>query len=192
MNLNKRLQQDISGSKTYVGINNVRQFKEICDEYEVKLRINNNVFKGNNETLEKIITFYDSVKSYCHSIKFSPLLKTDSFSTVNEVTEFNKTHILTDEGYDNLWHSIEERYSDYPIVRNKWTFGFVEYSMILLPTPIILNYNQHGQLKKKVIEEKKINNIKLLTTGDLSLSWNREESEYFINTDNNFEGKLNE
>jgi hypothetical protein len=42
---------------------------------------------------------------------------------------------------------------------------------------------QHGKLREKVIKEHKINNIKLLATGDLSLSWNREEKDWFINTE---------
>jgi hypothetical protein len=33
------------------------------------------------------------------------------------------------------------------------------------------------------VEEHKINNIKLLSINELSLSWNREMSQYFINTD---------
>jgi len=170
----------ITGSKTFVSLDDMRDFKQMADKNGVMLRVNNNVFVDNNDSLEEILEFYRQVRNYCHSVKFSPLLKTDSFSTVNEVTEFNRTHILSDECYDNLWHSVEEHFTEYPLVRNKETFGFVEYSMILLPAPIILNYNQHGQLRNKIVNERKINNIKLLTTGELSLSWNREEKDYFI------------
>lgn len=183
MSLDEEKQKEISGSNTYVGLNDLSFFKFLADSNNVQIRINNNCFIGNNHHTRDIVEFYNSVKDYCHSVKFSPLLKTDTFSTVNEVTEFNRVHILSDLHYDNLWHKVEKTYSDYPIVRNKETFGFVEYSMIMLPVPIILNYNQHGQLRRKVVEENKINNIKLLPTGELSLSWNREEKEYFINTE---------
>jgi organic radical activating enzyme len=183
MNLNKEKQMYISGSNTYVSLEDLKYFKYLADENGVQIRINNNCFIDNNDHLKDIIEFYNLVKNCCHSVKFSPLLRTDSFSTVNEVTEFNRTHILEDAQYDSLWNNIETYYSDYPIVRNKETFGFVEYSMIMLDTPIILNYNQHGKLREKVVKENKINNIKLLATGDLSLSWNREEIDYFINTD---------
>lgn len=159
------------------------ELKDRSERYDIKIRINTNVFLDNNDSLEDMIDFYEYFKIYADSIKFSPLLKTDSFSTVNEVTEFNHKHLLSDSAYDSLWQSIESHYSDYPIVRNKETFGFVEYSMIMKDVPIILNYNQHGKLREKVIKEGKINNLKLLPTGDLSLSWNREEKEYFINTE---------
>jgi sulfatase maturation enzyme AslB (radical SAM superfamily) len=183
MSLDPDKQRYISGSKTFFGLTNLRALKELCDLNGVVFRINNNVFRGNNETTQELLDFYNSVKDYCHNIKFSPLLKTDTFSTVNEVTEFNGTHILSDDEYDDLWHSMEDFFLDYPIVRNELTLGFVEYSTILLPTPIIFNYNQHGQLMKKVVLERQINGFKLLPTGDLSLSWNREDDGYFIDTE---------
>lgn len=182
MNIDNETQKYISGTNTYIGLDDLKDFKSIADENNVMIRINNNSFRYNNDNLIDIVDFYNSVKDYCHSVKFSPLLKTDDFSTVNEVTEFNRTHTLSDEQYDTLWSNVEDYFSSYPIVRNKETFGFVEYSMIMLDTPIILNYNQHGKLREKVVKENKINNLKLLATGDLSLSWNREEHDYFIDT----------
>lgn len=183
MNINIKKQQEINGSNMYITKNNLNMFKELAEICKVDLRINTNVFLGNNNSLSEMMEFYNTVKNCCDSVKFSPLLKTDNFSTVNEVTEFNRIHTLSDETYDKLWSDLENEMSQYPIVRNKETFGFVEYSMILADTPIILNYNQHGKLREKVVSENKINNIKLLATGELSLSWNREEKEYFINTE---------
>ena len=57
--------------------------------------------------------------------------------------------------------------------------------MIPLKKPIILNWNfgEYTGMMKRVTEESKINNIKLLSNNELSLSWNRELSEYFISTD---------
>ncbi len=173
-------QKEISGTDVEIRLHQLRKFKKLADDNNVHLRINNNVFIGNNDSLNTMRDFYLAVKDFCHSVKFSPLLKTDSFSTVNEVTEFNRTHILSDDAYDNLWHQMEDEYSyEYPLIRNKQTFGFVEYSMILAPTPIILNYNQHGKLRQRALEGY-IHNLKMLPTGDLSLSWNREEKNFFI------------
>lgn len=183
MTADKEKQTYISGSPCYVSLENLWQFKALADDNNVHLRINNNVFAGNNDSLISLLNFYWSVSNKCHSVKFSPLLKTDSFSTVNEVTEFNAKNILPDAGYDNLWEQVENHFGNYPILRNTETFGFVEYSMVIMPTPIILNYNQHGKLREKVIKEGKINNLKLLATGDLSLSWNRDETDWFINTE---------
>lgn len=183
MSLDEEKQRWISGSKVFFSIDNLQTLYGLCRKHSVRLRINNNVFIGNNATPLSALAFYGAVSGFCDSVKFSPLLKTDSFSVVNEVNDFNREYILTDDEYDDLWHRIEDCFSSYPIVRNKQTFGFVEYSMIVLPVPIILNYNQHGQLRKKVIENKQINNLKLLPTSDLSLSWNREEAEFFIETE---------
>lgn len=175
-------QKYINQSKDYISTKDLEIFRKLSIENGVKIRINSNVWEGNNDNLVEILRFYEYVKPYCDSVKFSPLLKTDDFSVVNVVTEWVKDNILEDEEYDKLWHVVEGYFSSYPIVRNKETFGFVEYSMIIKDVPIILNYNQHGQLRNKVIKENKINNIKLLSTGELSLSWNREEKDYIINT----------
>ncbi len=172
-------QKYISGTNLYISPDMMRRFKRLAELYGVHIRVNNNVFVNNHDTVGSMIQFYAEMMDCCHSLKFSPLLKTDSFSTVNEVTEFNSANILSDEKYDSLWHGFEAEYFDHPIVRNPYTFGFVEYSMILAPTPIILNYNHHGKLRQKVLEGY-VNNLKMLPTADLSLSWNREEKDYFI------------
>lgn len=182
MNIDKHQQLYISGSKTYVGLSELRNIYTTAHEYGVLLRINNNVFVNNHDSVSEMLGFYNNVKHLCDSVKFSPLLKTDSFGTVNKVTEFNRQHTLSDEEYDALWHGVESWFANFPIVKNHLTFGFVPYSMIMLPTPIILNYNQHGKLREKVVNEMKINNLKLLATGELSLSWNREEKDWIINT----------
>ncbi len=173
-------QKYINQTNNYIDIEDLKYIYAVAEENGVKIRINNNVFKGNNDNLEDIIKFYNYVEPHCHSVKFSPLLKTDNFSVIDVVTKWVSENILSDEEYDNLWWSVENHFSNYPLVRNKETFGFVEYSMIMKDVPIILNYNQHGQLRNKVIQENKINNIKLLATGELSLSWNRDEKEYVI------------
>jgi molybdenum cofactor biosynthesis enzyme MoaA len=178
-------QQEYSGTKVFLTYSDLVDFRNLAGT-SCSIRINNNVFKGNNDTIQEMAQFYYMAYAQVDSVKFSPLLKTDSFSTINEVTEFNRANALSDEGYDALWKDAEYAFSaaeTVPILRNKATFGFVEYSMVMLPTPIIFNYNQHGKLREKVIKEHKINNIKLLATGDLSLSWNREEKDWFINTE---------
>jgi len=174
------VQMHISRSKIALGHQDFLAIHREAKINGVHVRINNNVFVGNHDTLDALIQFYVHVNTYCDSVKFSPLLKTDAFSTINEVTEFNRIHTLSDVQYDTLWTSVERYYHDWPLLRNPKTLGFVEYSMILLPVPIIFNYNQHGKLMQMVVNEKKVHGFKLLPTGDLSLSWNREMPQYFI------------
>lgn len=180
MSLDPEQQAFISGRGGNVSLRDLSSIWNDTIRYGVKLRINNNVFKGNNNSIEKMIQFYQAVKHKCHSLKFSPLLKTDNFSTVTTVTEFNREHILPDAEYERLWQGIENNFSEIHIIRNKETLGFVEYSMVLLPTPIILNYNHRGSMMQKVTEERKINGVKLLPNGHLSLSWNRELKDFYI------------
>lgn len=183
MTFNEEKQREINHSKINVNRRSLIDIYNSCNENNIKLRINNNVFKNNNDNFDDLITFYVKTKNYCHSVKFSPLLKTDSFSVVNNVTEWVRNNILTDDEYDNLWSEVEQYYNDLTVIKNNSTLGFVGYSFIPLKVPIILNYNQHGKLMQKVVQNKEINNIKLLPTGDLSLSWNREMPDYFIKTE---------
>jgi hypothetical protein len=44
------------------------------------------------------------------------------------------------------------------------------------------NFGKYTGMMNRVIEDKQINNIKLLSNGELSLSWNKNLNEYFIKT----------
>lgn len=178
MSFDKERQAYITGQNHYVSEDDLAYF------YEHKqgiIRINNNVFKGNNDQAYKMLEFYNRVERYASSVKFSPLILTDNFSVVNEVNQFVKEHILPVEVYDMIYTQVESEFQSTPIVRNNETFGFVPYSMIMLEKPLILNWNQHGQMMNKVVKENKINNIKLLSNGRLSLSWNRNDEERYLN-----------
>jgi molybdenum cofactor biosynthesis enzyme MoaA len=153
----------------------------LCGKTE--LRINCNIFKGNLDFVLLMADFYESVKNYCDSVKFSPLLRVDDFSVVNKVTDFVKENILSDDHYENIFKGLEKLHWPKPIVRNPDTFGFVEYSMICMDTPIILNYNHRGKMADRA-RAGYINNIKLLTNGNLSLSWNKDDESRVIRKSN--------
>lgn len=145
------------------------------------------MFLGNNDCLLDIVDFYNQTYNYCDSIKFSPLLETDNFSVIDIKTKWAKANRLTDLQVLNLFNDIQNYYSDkynVSIIENDLQFGFVKNTMIPLKHPIILNWNfgNYTGMMKRVIEENKINNLKLLSNDELSLSWNRELSEYFILT----------
>lgn len=188
MNLNEEKQKEAnyrmgSISKLELGM--------ICDEmknHSVSVRINTNIWRGNLDNLDDL--FYHIVEinqiEGVSSMKFSPLLKTDNFSVCQEVNDWVNNHILSDLEYDQLFSGIIRKYEDdfgVSAIDNFNTFGFVRNTIIPMSTIIILNWNQHGQMMNKVIHERKINNIKLLTNGELSLSWNKENTKYFIKTE---------
>jgi molybdenum cofactor biosynthesis enzyme MoaA len=187
MNIDQYKQKEITASKTPLTVSDIQHIYSIAKEHGVNVRVNNNVFKGNNDSVYEMNKFYSHISQCCDSVKFSPLLKTDSFSVVDEKTKWVNENILSDKDYDTLFEDLENHYSEskgISIIKNNALFGFVKNTMIPLKTPIILNWNQHGKMMDKVVNEKKINNIKLLPNGELSLSWNREMKGYFIKTTN--------
>lgn len=186
MNTNKEFQLKYNKGKGFLGYEDLYNIKNISKKNNVKVRINSNIWKGNLDTLRSVRDHYTILELLCDSIKFSPLLKVDSFSVTQETNDWVNSNILLDEEYDKLFNSIINHYeltNRVSSINNQYTFGFVRNTLIpLIKTPIILNWNQHGQMMNKVVTEKKINNIKLLTNNELSLSWNKEESDYFIKT----------
>lgn len=187
MNTDIDKQKHIVNSKYILKVGDIKEIYKTAKENNVNVRINNNVFLGNNDSLDDIIDFYNQTYNYCDSIKFSPLLETDTFSVIDVKTEWAKANRLTDEQVLNLFNNIQNYYSDkynVSIIENDLQFGFVKNTMIPLKQPIVLNWNfgNYTGMMKRVTEEHKINNLKLLSNNELSLSWNRELSEYFILT----------
>lgn len=187
MNIDIDKQKQITNSKYTLTVNDIKNIYETAHKHKVNVRINNNVFLGNNDTLIDIIDFYNAVKNYSDSVKISPLLKTDSFSVIDYKTKWTNENRLTDEQTLSLFNNIQNYFSDKYnccIIENDLQFGFVKNTMIPLKIPIILNWNfgDYTGMMKKVTKENKINNLKLLANNELSLSWNRELEEYFIKT----------
>ena len=186
MSLNLEEQTRVTESKQPLTLADIAEISTTARKHGVQLRINNNVYRGNNDKLLYLLNFYEAVRPYVDSVKFSPLLKTDAFSVVDFKTQWVKDHILSDEEYDELFEQVERLFvnrNHLSIITNNELFGFVKNSMVPLDVPLILNWNQHGQMMNKVVNEHKINNLKILPNGELSLSWNREMTQYFIKTD---------
>jgi molybdenum cofactor biosynthesis enzyme MoaA len=179
MSLDADMQRKIGGSQNSFDISGLSELYSLCQNAKIQLRINCNVFRGNNDTLDSLLKFYHAVAPNCDSVKFSPLLRVDNFSVVNRVLTFVAENILSDTEYEALFKSVEESFREQPIIRNPLTFGFVENSMIMMDTPIILNYNHRGQMATYAAMGR-VNNVKLLTNGNLSLSWNKDDESRVI------------
>lgn len=187
MNVDYDKQKEITNSKYVLTVTDIKNIFKDANVNNVKLRLNNNIFRKNNDTLNDVVEFYNQTSQYCNSIKFSPLLETDNFSVVDFKTKWAKENRLPDEKVLDLFNQIQNYFSDkhnMSIIENNLQFGFVKNTLIPLKTPIILNWNfgEYTGMMKRVVEKKQINNIKLLCNNELSLSWNRELSEYFIKT----------
>ena len=187
MNIDIDKQKQFVNSKYVLTVSDIKNIYNDAKKNNVDIRVNSNFFLGNNDNLIDIVEFYNQIYPYCNSIKFSPLLETDNFSVIDVKTEWAKFNRLTDEQTLNLFESIQNYYSEkynVSIIENDLQFGFVKNTMIPLKTPIILNWNfgNFTGMMKRVINENKINNLKMLPNNELSLSWNRESAEYFIKT----------
>lgn len=187
MSIDINKQKNAVNSKYVLKVSDIKEIYNTAKKYNVNVRVNNNIFLNNNDTLSEIVEFYDQIYKYCDSVKFSPLLETDAFSVVDYKTIWSKTNRLADDQVLDLFNNIHTYYSDkynVSIIENDLQFGFVKNTMIPLKCPIVLNWNFgcYTGMMKKVVNEHKINNLKLLSNNELSLSWNRDLSEYFILT----------
>jgi len=181
-------QREISGAKQGINYNDLGNIYKLAKKYGVQVRISANVFKGNLDGASKMLTFYTQLQDVCDSVKFSPLFAVDDFSVIDVKTKWVQEHILHPGEYDIIFTRFEEfmeKQKDCVILENPKQFGFVKNTMIPLKTPIIMNWNfgKYTGMKDRVTEHGEINNIKLLPNGELSLSWNREETKYYIKTE---------
>lgn len=187
MNIDVSKQHQVTNGRHALKIEDIKHIYTYAKQFGINVRLNNNIFLNNNDNLNDVIEYYNQLSPYCDSIKFSPLLETDSFSTVDVKSIWSKENRLKDEQVLSLFNDIHTYFGDkynVSIIENDLQFGFVKNTMIPLKKPIVLNWNfgEYTGMMKKVVEENKINNIKLLPNNELSLSWNRELTQYFIKT----------
>ena len=141
---------------------------------DIKVRLNTNIWKNNLDTIESLLSFLNET-TFVDEIRVSNIIPKDSFS-VNDVNVKNEL-ILTDLKYEKLFTKIMNYYSsEYTIINNDDTLGFVRY--VLIPTfrPIVINWNINSTVAEQICENDlsdiKINTFKCLVSGDISLSWN--------------------
>lgn len=187
MNLDMRKRKQIAGGKQVFELRKLKDLITLAHLHHINVRVNCNIFKDNIDTIEDMICFHTAMSSLgIDSVKYSPLFSVDNFSVVNKTTAWVKAHILTPEEYEKLFTAFEQKVKTeqkIQIIVNQNQFGFVKNTVIPLSVPIIMNWNfgKHTGMMEKVTKEKQINNLKLLPTGDLSLSWNREDQKWFLN-----------
>lgn len=144
-----------------------------------KIRINTNIWKGNHDNLDNLLDFIHVISICCDEIRISNLIHKDDFSVNAENVPASSAMYLSDEEYETLFKAFLHYESlRHSIIYNPEALGFVQYYLIPRPVPIILNWNINSHVSKQVCEndpgERKVNTIKCLVSGDLSLSWNLE------------------
>lgn len=131
------------------------------------LRINVNVWRGNIDSPEEMDRFTAAFAGCCDAIKFTPLMVTDMFDTVDEVTAFTRAHAIPEPEIAGLWNQFAERHTLKKRVSQ--VLGFVDYAEVeAFGQQVILKY---AQVEDKYDRETVIPTLKLYPNGCLSNEW---------------------
>lgn len=174
--LNVSVHNDM-GEHCTIGLNKMRHIYETAKRVNpnVPVRINTNVWKGNHDTLDGLIDWLTLLQPMSDTIRVSNLIKKDGFSVNSENNEQTFDMMHTDEYYNELFDGVINHYAkNYSLINNPSALGFVDYTMIPTKSAIIINRNIDSKVAEQVCEneETKINTVKCLINGELSLSWN--------------------
>ena len=112
------------------------------------------------------------------AIKFTPLMKTDMFNTVDSVLEYTHEHAMSKEEIRELFDSFASRHKVNS--KNSKVFGLINYAdLTVFDEHVILKYEQVEDMYDLDTE---IPTLKLYPNGNLSNEWN-----YSKNILNDFE-----
>lgn len=145
----------------------------------IKIRINSNIWKDNLDSLKALHYHINEVSGFCDEIRISNIIPKDSFS-VNPINKADELVLPTAE-YEHLFTSLINSYSEtMAIFENPKTLGFVRYFLIPTKVPIIVNWNIGSTVSEQICENdianRQINTFKCLVSGNISLSWNEDNT----------------
>ena len=161
------------------------ELKEVCRLIKeanpnIKIRINSNIWKGNLDNIDSIYEHFAKVSEFCDEIRLSNIIPKDSFS-VNPVNKGEDLVLPTVE-YERLFAELISQYIDkgFTVFENPKTLGFVRYFIIPTKVPIIVNWNIDSTVSEQIcendIKNRQINTFKCLVSGNISLSWNEDNT----------------
>ena len=90
------------------------------------LRLNVNVWRGNLDCVEGLNRFVDCFRGCCDAVKFTPLMRTDMFDTVPEVTAFAAAHAMDEAEIASLFDAMAAGHR--LVGRAGGVLGFVDYA----------------------------------------------------------------
>ena len=131
------------------------------------LRINVNVWRGNLDTTEEMEAFVRAFAGACDAVKFTPLMKTEMFGTVPEVTAYSGKAAMEEKDIAELWDRFT---AGHPATRQaEGVLGFVKYAETeAFGQKVILKY---AQVEDKYDRGTEIPTLKLYPNGCLSNEW---------------------
>lgn len=135
------------------------------------MRLNVNVFHANCNSVEEMNKYVDTFNGCADIIKFSPLMPTDMFGTVEEVRMFTNIMSLSHEAISTLYDDFAS--VNNIVYENDNVFGLVNYKEVE-------RNGQHVILKYAQVEDTydldcDIPTLKLYNNGNLSNEWQYEK-----------------
>ena len=131
------------------------------------LRLNVNVWRGNLDDPGEMDAFAKEFAGCCDAVKFTPLMRTDMFGTVEEVTRYTREKAIPEPEIAALWERFIARHT--LVRRASRVLGFVDYAEAeACGGTVILKY---AQVEDKYDRETEIPTLKLYPNGCLSNEW---------------------
>ena len=146
----------------------LKKIHNILHKHGKTLRFNTNVAKNNLASLEEIEKYIDYYNGCCDVIKFTPLMKTDMFNTIEDILIYTHKNSMTKEEINGLFDELVQKYGKN--ITNDKVFGLINYDDLdVKGQHIILKYEQVEDMYDL---DKVIPTLKLYQNGNLSNEWN--------------------
>ena len=166
MHNNQARNDRIFGQKT-LAADDIARIYERLKAAGKTLRLNVNIWKGNLDSVEELEFYIRTFAGKCDAIKFTPLMETSMFDTIDEVTRYTTEHSIPETGITKLWNAFLLKHA--PISQVSGVLGFVDYAETeVFGQRVILKY---AQVEDKYDRDTTIPTLKLYPNGCLSNEW---------------------
>ena len=136
------------------------------------VRFNTNVAKNNLNSVEEMEEYIKYYKGCFDVVKFTPLMKTDMFNTVDPVLGYTHRNALPKKDIKKLFDSLANKHQKNCF--NDKVFGLINYGdLTIFDEHIILKYEQVEDMYDL---DKVIPTLKLYPNGCLSNEWNYQKN----------------
>ena len=171
MNYNQVINNELMGANTL----NREEIKNIYDVLHASgktVRINTNVAKNNLNTVTELENFVKYFKGCFDVVKFTPLMKTDMFNTIDSVLNYTHENAMSKEQIKELFDSFASKHQKNNY--NNKVFGLINYGDLTV-------FDEHVILKYEQVEDmydldRIIPTLKLYPNGCLSNEWNYQKN----------------
>lgn len=168
-------------NEDFISRSRLKEIFDIAQENGIKVRVNTNIWRNNHDSLDSFMRFYETLKGACDEVRVSNIIPKDSFSVNPQNNDEAAKMILSDAEYNSFFENlIEYLGSQITCIENPLTLGFVRYVFIPTKLPVIVNWNISSKVAEQVcendIENRRINTFKCLVSGNISISWNENNT----------------